>query len=113
MSDTSRPRAAAPPEGLGVVAPTPLAVAETAAVANPWAMRAIRYILPGAVVLAGIVVMALGSETDLEGGGGIVSAGLAIYLISWLFRAGTSGDREREAEDAAREYFDTHGRWPD
>jgi hypothetical protein len=23
------------------------------------------------------------------------------------------GDREREREDAAREYFDKHGRWPD
>jgi hypothetical protein len=23
------------------------------------------------------------------------------------------GDREREAEDRAREYFDRHGRWPD
>jgi hypothetical protein len=109
MSDTSRPRAAAPPEGLGSAAPA----ATTEALASPWAMRSIRYILPGAVVLAGIVVMALGSETDLEGGGGIVSAGLAIYLINWLFRAGASGDREREAEDAARDYFDAHGRWPD
>ena len=80
---------------------------------SPWAMRVIRHILPAAVVLAGIVVMTFGSEADLEGGGGIVSAGLAIYLINWLFRAGTSGDREREAEDAAREYFDAHGRWPD
>ena len=57
--------------------------------------------------------MALGSETDLEGGGGIVSAGLAIILINWLFRAGIAGEREREREDAAREYFDRHGRWPD
>ena len=109
MSETSPPRAAAPHDGLGPHAPT----AGTEAVAHPWAMRTIRYILPGAVVLAGIAVMALGSETDLEGGGGIVSAGLAIYLINWLFRAGTSGDREREAEDAARDYFDAHGRWPD
>ncbi|HXD53167.1 MAG TPA: hypothetical protein VN618_00295 [Solirubrobacteraceae bacterium] len=77
------------------------------------AMALLRYVLPGVVVVAGIVVMALGSETDLEGGGGIVSAGLAIYFINWLFRAGAAGDRERDAEDAAREYFDRHGRWPD
>ena len=77
------------------------------------AMVALRYVLPGVVVVAGIVVMALGGETDLEGGGGIVSAGLAIYFINWLFRMGASGDREREAEDAAREHFDRHGRWPD
>jgi hypothetical protein len=76
-------------------------------------MIAIRYLLPAAIVLAGIVVMALGSEAELEGGAGIVSAGLAIYLINWLFRTGAAGDREREAEDAARDYFDAHGRWPD
>jgi hypothetical protein len=73
----------------------------------------IRYVLPAAVVAAGIVVMSLGGETNLEGGGGIVSAGLAIYLINLLFRLGSKGDEERDREDAAREYFDRHGRWPD
>lgn len=56
--------------------------------------------------------MALGSETDLEGGAGIVSAGLAIFFLNWLFRFGASGECEREREDAAREHFDQHGRWP-
>ena len=54
-----------------------------------------------------------GTGVHVLGGAGFVSAGLAIYLINWLFRAGASGDRERESEDAAREYFDLHGRWPD
>ena len=81
--------------------------------ARPALMALLRYVLPGAVVLAGIVVMALGSESDLEGGGGIVSAGLAIFFINWLFRTGAAGDRERDEEDRAREYFDRHGRWPD
>jgi hypothetical protein len=76
-------------------------------------MVLLRYVLPSIVVVAGIVVMALGSESDLEGGGGIVSAGLAIFFINWLFRTGAAGDEEREAEDRAREYFDIHGRWPD
>jgi hypothetical protein len=79
---------------------------------HPALMALLRYVLPGAVVLAGIVVMSLGSEADLEGGGGIVSAGLAIFFINWLFRTGAAGDREREREDEAREYFDRHGRWP-
>jgi hypothetical protein len=77
-----------------------------------WPMIVLRYVLPAAVVVAGIVVMALGGESNLEGGGGIVSAGLAIFFINWLFRAGASGDREREAEDRARDYFDRHGHWP-
>ncbi|HLL92092.1 MAG TPA: hypothetical protein VK252_04060 [Solirubrobacteraceae bacterium] len=75
-------------------------------------MIALRYVLPAAVTVAGLVVMALGSEGDLEGGAGIVSAGLAIYFVNWLFRIGVRGDRERDDEEAAREYFDRHGRWP-
>jgi hypothetical protein len=78
-----------------------------------WRLPALRYGLPAAVVVVGIVVMALGGEADLEGGGGIVSAGLAIFFINWLFRIGAAGDRQREAEDAARDYFDRHGRWPE
>ena len=78
-----------------------------------WWLTAVRYVLPGAVVIGGIVVMSLGGETDVEGGAGIVGAGLAIFFLNWLFRAGASGERERDAEDAARDYFDAHGRWPD
>ncbi|HEY3865462.1 MAG TPA: hypothetical protein VGL54_05200 [Solirubrobacteraceae bacterium] len=73
----------------------------------------IRYVLPAVVVLGGLIVMAFGDESHLEGGAGIVSAGLAIFFLNWLFRAGVSGDREREAEEAARDYFERHGRWPD
>ncbi len=73
---------------------------------------AVRYVLPAAVVLAGLIVMALGSETELEGGAGIIGAGLSIVLINLFFRIGSSGEREREEEDAAREYFERHGRWP-
>jgi hypothetical protein len=76
-------------------------------------MSAVRYVLPAAVIVAGVVVMSLGGETNIEGGSGIVGAGLAIFFINWLFRIGAAGERERDAEDAARDYFDRHGRWPD
>lgn len=78
-----------------------------------WGLWALRYVLPAVATVGGIVVMAFGSEADLEGGAGIVSAGLAIYLLNWLFRMGAAGDRERDREAAARAYFDEHGRWPD
>jgi hypothetical protein len=78
-----------------------------------WLLELVRYALPSAVVLGGIVVMAFGGESHIEGGAGIVSAGIAIYFLNWLFRTGVNGERERDAEEAAREYFDRHGRWPD
>jgi hypothetical protein len=36
-----------------------------------------------------------------------------VLLLNVLFRAGVKGDRERQEEEAARAYFDEHGRWPD
>ena len=77
-----------------------------------WLLVGIRYVLPVVVVIVGIAIMALGGENNLEGGAGFVSAGLAIYFLNWLFRIGADGDREREDEQAARDYFNEHGRWP-
>jgi hypothetical protein len=76
-------------------------------------MIGVRYVLPAAIVLAGVIVMVLGSETNAEGGAGIVSAGLAVYAMNWLYRASVDGDRVREEEEAARTYLDMHGHWPD
>jgi hypothetical protein len=42
-----------------------------------------------------------------------VGSGLALLLLNWLFRYGQKGDRERDAEQAARDYLSTHGHWPD
>lgn len=88
---------------------------DTPATAKPlsFGMILLRYVLPAAVVVAGVVVMALGSETELEGGAGIAGAGLAIFAMNWLIRASTEGDRERDREEQAREFFTLHGRWPD
>jgi hypothetical protein len=76
-------------------------------------MFALRYVLPTVTVVGGLVVMSFGTEIDLEGGAGIVSAGLAIYFMNWLYRASIEGDKVREQEVAARDYFSAHGHWPD
>jgi hypothetical protein len=79
-----------------------------------WFLFGVRYGLPMAAVIAGVIVMSLGSESDMEGGAGIIGAGLAIYAINWLYRAAFEGDRvEREKEAAARAYLAKHGHWPD
>jgi hypothetical protein len=86
--------------------------ADSGSRASTWLLTGIRYVLPVGVTLCGAVIMAFGSETDLEGGASIVSAGLAIYFLNWLYRIGVTGDRERDTEEAARDYFARHGRWP-
>jgi hypothetical protein len=79
-----------------------------------WLLFGVRYALPVAAVIAGAIVMSLGSESDMEGGAGIISAGLAIYAMNWLYRAAFEGDRvERAREEAARAYLAEHGHWPD
>jgi hypothetical protein len=76
-------------------------------------MFGVRYVMPGAIVLAGAIIMALGSEVDLEGGADIISAGLSVYLASWLFRISAYHSGERDDEEAARAYLRAHGHWPD
>lgn len=76
-------------------------------------LRLVRYWLPAVVVAAGLVVMAIGGEGALEGGSAIIGAGVSVWLLNFLYRVGAKGDRERDDERAAREYFDRHGRWPD
>jgi hypothetical protein len=81
-------------------------------------MRSVRTWLPVAVITAGAVLMIVGGFKDfdinwLEGGGLLISAGLSIWLLNFLYRVGVSGDRERDDEDRARDYFAEHGRWPD
>ena len=77
-------------------------------------MLVLRYGIGGVMVLAGIVLLVIN-----PGGSGVdafamaVGGGLSVLLINFLYRLGVSGDKEREAEEQARTYFDVHGVWPD
>ena len=74
----------------------------------------VRYGLPLAIVVAGLLAIVVGSSPSaLHGGLGIVGAGLAVGLLNVFYRMGVSGDKSRDEEDAARDYFDVHGHWPD
>jgi hypothetical protein len=78
-------------------------------------LRLIRYVLPAVIVVAGALMMGLTGPDDERyvAGGAMIGAGLAVALLNVMFRIGVSGDRERDREEEAREYFDRHGRWPD
>lgn len=74
----------------------------------------VRYVLPALIVVGGLVpILASDSSTALHGGMGIIGAGIAVWLLSFFYRVGASGELERDAEEEARLYFDRHGRWPD
>jgi hypothetical protein len=77
-------------------------------------MLAVRYVLPAVVALAGVLVLILNrSINGLEGFAMGIGVAGSILLLNVLYRVGVSGDRERDDEEAARVYFDEHGRWPD
>ncbi|MGH2849207.1 MAG: hypothetical protein ACRDLP_01165, partial [Solirubrobacteraceae bacterium] len=80
---------------------------------TPGVLRLTRHVIPALIVLAGIVSMAIGTSTSLIGGGALIGAGAASWLISWLYRVGVEGDRAREREERTRGYFERHGRWPE
>ena len=77
-------------------------------------MRLVRFGLPALICVGGIVAIAIEpNRNGLEGGILILSAGLSVLLLNWLYRVGVAGVRERDEEDEARAFFDRHGVWPD
>jgi len=74
-------------------------------------LRLVRYGLPLAMIVAGIVVLARGGD---EAGLGVMLIGsaLIVALINALFRVSVVSNREREEEERARETFEREGRWP-
>ena len=74
----------------------------------------LRYGIAAVLVLAGIVLLVVNpSGFGVDGFAMAVGAGLSVLLINFLYRLGVSGDKEREAEERARAYFDEHGEWPE
>ena len=77
-------------------------------------VNAVRYGLPALLVVAAFVALfAAPDSSRYEGFSVFLGSALSIVLLNILFRMGASGDTERHAEEAAREYFAEHGHWPD
>jgi hypothetical protein len=77
---------------------------------SPITVNAVRYGISGALLIAGIVVWAIGS---IAAGAMFISAATAVLLLNVLHRIGVEGDKDRDREEAARRYLDEHGHWPD
>jgi hypothetical protein len=77
------------------------------------ALHAIRYGIPLALLIVGVIVTATSGRVGLAAGALFFSAASAILLLNVLYRIGVEGDKERDKEERARRYFDEHGHWPD
>jgi hypothetical protein len=74
----------------------------------------VRYVLPSALTLAGLILIAIHPRgAALHGGLGIIGAGLAAFLFAFLAKVSMTGDTFRDREEEARRFFDEHGHWPD
>ena len=78
-------------------------------------MFTVRYLLPLGIFLlgCGLLVADGGGTAGWEGFFMATGAALAVLLLNLLFRLGAEGDRERDAEEAARDYYSRTGHWPD
>jgi hypothetical protein len=76
-------------------------------------LNAVRYGIPLVLLIVGIVVTATAGRVGIAAGALFFSAASAVLLLNVLYRIGVEGDKERDTEQSARDFFDEHARWPD
>jgi hypothetical protein len=89
--------------------------AESAKLPSSPLIRVLRWWLPAALCLFGVVIMVI---DGFDGFGvsafaAFAGAGSSIWLANFLWRLGVSGDDDREQEAEDRAYLAQHGHWPD
>lgn len=83
-----------------------------------------RYVLPIAIMIFGIVLIALGhgeytsvfaNKRSLESAVGVafILIAVSVWLFNWMMRMSVESGYDREREEDARDYFKRTGRWPD
>ena len=76
-------------------------------------MRYLRIGAPAAFVAAALVLLLAVGGREAEAAGYTLLGSAALLALSILiFRAGLASNADREREEAARAFFDRHGRWP-
>ena len=75
--------------------------------------RAVRIGAPAALLLAGFVLVFAFDSRGAEAAGYTLLGSAALLVLSIvIFRAGLASTADRDREEAARVFFDEHGRWP-
>ncbi len=72
----------------------------------------VRVTLPATIAVVGIALLIVGG--DAAAGAGIVLIGVAclVVLANAMIRLGLQSERDREREQARRDFYSEHGRWP-
>lgn len=75
----------------------------------------IRYGIGALAAVAAAVTALVGgvSEASIEAAVSVVGIGMALVLLAALRRLGAGDQAEHDHEEAARRFFDAHGRWPE
>ena len=74
----------------------------------------VRYGLPLALALAGVVLIVFAHTSEADAAGiTLIGVGALVSIANSFIRLSESSNRDREAEEEARRYFDRHGHWPD
>jgi hypothetical protein len=77
-------------------------------------IRLVRYGLPAAIMLAGIIIaVTVPGSVGQEGVVMMFGICLCVALFNTLVRLGVSGDRDRVKEQDARDQYERTGIWPD
>jgi hypothetical protein len=77
-------------------------------------LKLVRYGLPVALVLAALIVLfAVHGSLRYDGFAMLLGSGLSVAFLNLLYRLGVAGDRDRDDEERARDFFSAHGYWPD
>jgi hypothetical protein len=77
-------------------------------------MAFLRYGLPLLLFVGGFIVLFVAGDSNAtEGWAMLVGSALALIVWNVLFRIGFSGDKDRDDEEAARQFMREHGHWPD
>ena len=75
--------------------------------------KAVSIGIPVAMVVAATLILAIGDGRASEGAA-ITLYGVAVLSVigDVIFRAGIASNADRDREEAARRFYDEHGRWP-
>jgi hypothetical protein len=77
-------------------------------------LRFVRYGLPLAIALAGVVLVAVAHTSEADAAGiTLIGVGALVSIANSFIRLSESSNRDRDAEEEARRYYTQHGRWPD